>query len=235
MELKSLRDFWHVRPVNAPCHSSRNSFAFSALLGFLSLAICCGAEIPNHAGTATVKAILGQAKLSRMGGSFTPLGPGMVVRPGDLIQTASGSAVDLHLGDVAGTVRLTESASLVVDTYLCLDTALGGEFQIRLGLLDGEILGLSKSVLQPSQFEIKTAAGIARILEGRFRVDARGRVVVVEGKALFAHVPTGGEPSAHTLTGPPAVYFAPGQGVQPAPKDLQREVISQMRSKLPRR
>jgi hypothetical protein len=59
--------------------------------------------------------------------------------------------------------------------------------------------------------------------------------VVVQGKVLFAYVPTQGEAGAHTLTAPPPVYFDPDAGIQPARKDLQREVISQMRSKLPRR
>jgi hypothetical protein len=60
-------------------------------------------------------------------------------------------------------------------------------------------------------------------------------VVVLEGKVILAHVPSGGAGAAHTLTGPPAVFFNPKDGVQPASKDLTREVTKEMRSKLPRR
>jgi hypothetical protein len=48
-------------------------------------------------------------------------------------------------------------------------------------------------------------------------------------------VPPGGEASAHTLTAPPGVYFAPLEGEQPVSKDLTREIMKQMRAKLPRR
>ena len=36
-------------------------------------------------------------------------------------------------------------------------------------------------------------------------------------------------------TAPPGVYFAPLEGEQPATKDLTREIMKQMRAKLPRR
>jgi hypothetical protein len=183
---------------------------------------------------AKVQAILGQAQFSKAGGPFTPLGPGMVLRAGDLVQTATGSAVDLYLGEVAGTVRLTESATLVLDKLTMSDSS-GSGLDVQLNLRGGELLGLVKPVPQDSRFEIKVSNGIAHIIQGRFRMDANGRVVVLEGKAIFAHVPPSGEASAHTLTAPPGVYFAPLEGIQPATKDLTREIMKQMRSKLPRR
>ena len=191
-----------------------------------------GAEL--QPGQARVQAILGQAQFSKAGAAFMPLGPGMVLRPGDLVQTATGSAVDLHLGEVAGTVRLTESTTLMVDK-LMVSGPDGSGFDVQLALRGGELLGLAKPVPQDSRFEIKVSNGIAQIIQGRFRVDATGRVVVLEGKAIFAHVPPGGEASAHTLTAPPGVYFSPLEGVQPVTKVLAREITKQMHSKLPRR
>jgi hypothetical protein len=182
-----------------------------------------------------VQAMLGLAQFSKAGGAFTPLGPGMVLRPGDLVQTASGSAVDLFLGDMVGTVRLTESTTLVVDKFTPGNPGTGAGMDVQLNLRGGELLGLAKAVPQDTRFEIKVSNGIARIAEGRFRIDAAGRVVVLEGKAVFAYVAPGGEASAHPLTAPPGVYFAPLEGVQPVSKALDREIKKQMRSKLPRR
>jgi hypothetical protein len=206
------------------------------LLAFVMVLLagpCPGAD--DLSEVVRVRAILGQAQLSKRGAAFTPLGPGMVLRAGDLIQTATGSAVDLYLGEVAGTVRVTESAILVVDKFVKQGADAGAGFDISLSLRAGELLGLSKPVPQGSRFEIKVSQGIVQILEGRFRVDSGANCVLTEGRLLVAHVPPVGEPAVHKLNAPPAVYFAPEAGVQPAPKPLVREVTSQMRPKLPRR
>lgn len=203
------------------------------LLGFFIAGPVTAADV--EPGVAKVQAILGQAQLSKAGGAFTPLGPGMVVRPGDLVETATGSAVDLYLGEIAGTVRLTQSTTVALDKLTMSGPNGASGVDVQLSLRRGELLGLAKAVPQDSRFEIKVSNGIARIVEGRFRVDADGRVVVLEGKAIFAHVPAGGEASAHTLTAPPGIYFAPQDGVLQAPKDLVKEITKQMRSKLPRR
>ena len=218
--------------MNTSRRAAAQSPALRLLLGFLIAIPVAGAEL--QPGQARVQAILGQAQFSKAGAAFMPLGPGMVLRPGDLVQTATGSAVDLHLGEVAGTVRLTESATLVLDKLMMSGSSDSG-FDVQLSLRGGELLGLAKPVPRDSRFEIKVSNGIAQIIQGRFRVDATGRVVVLEGKAIFAHVPPGGEASAHTLTAPPGVYFAPLEGEQPATKELTREIMKQMRPKLPRR
>ncbi len=195
---------------------------------------CLGAD-EQHAGTAKVQGILGQAQYSRNSGPFAPLGPGMVLQPGDVVQTATGSAVDLYLVEGPGALRLTESSTLILEKLSVADEKAGEKFQVLLNLQSGELLGLSKTVSSDSRFEIKVPNGLAQVLRGRFRVDARGYLVLVDGKALFAHIPAEGAPVVHTLTAPPAVYFSPAGGVQPAPRALEREVVNQMRSKLPRR
>jgi len=219
--------------MNTSRRSNAKSTALWLLAGFLIAAPVAGADL--QPGVAKVQAILGLAQFSKAGGAFTPLGPGMVLRPGDLVQTASGSAVDLYLGEIAGTVRLTQSATLMVDKLAAGGTNGASAFDVQLSLRGGELLGLARPVPQGSRFEIKVSNGIAHVMEGRFRMDAGGRVVVLEGKVILAHVPTGGEASAHTLTAPPGVYFAPQEGVQPVSKDLAREIMKQMRPKLPRR
>jgi hypothetical protein len=230
--LNSASRFRQIEAMNTSRRSAAGSPALLLLLAFFITARCPGAD--PQPGVAKVQAILGQAQFSKAGGPFTPLGPGMVLRAGDLVQTATGSAVDLYLGEIAGTIRLTESATLVLDKLTMGDSS-GSGLDVQLNLRGGELLGLVKPVPQDSRFEIKVSNGIAHIIQGRFRMDANGRVVVLEGKAIFAHVPPSGEASAHTLTAPPGVYFAPLEGIQPATKNLTREIMKQMRSKLPRR
>ena len=233
-ELNSTRRFRHIEDMNITRHFVAAELSILPLfLGIFTAIPVTGADM--EPGVARVKAILGQAQLSKAGGAFIPLGPGMVVRPGDLVQTATDSAVDLYLGEIAGTVRLTEYATLVVDKLMMSGPSGDSGVDVQLSLRRGELLGLAKPVPHDSRFEIKVSNGLAQVLEGRFRIDAVGRVVVLEGKAIFAHVPSGGEGAAHTLTGPPGAFFNPKDGVQPASKDLTREIVKQMRSKLPRR
>jgi len=189
----------------------------------------------NQPGKATVRGILGRAQFARGNSPFTELGPGMELRPGDLIQTASKSAIELDFSDRIGTVRLTESAVLVLGKIGTTDTNSGGGSDIQLDLRKGELLGAVKRVSTGSGFEIKIPAGLAQVIEGQFRIDTQGVVVVAEGKVLFAHVPSTGEPTANNLTAPPAVYFSPSEGVRPAPKALAREVTKQLKAKMPRR
>jgi hypothetical protein len=219
--------------MNASRHPTAEWSLILLLLGGFTAAPVTGADF--EPGVAKVQGILGLAQFSKAGGAFTPLGPGMVLRPGDLVQTATGSAVDLYLGEIAGTVRLTEAATLLLDKLTVGGTNEPSGFDVQLSLRSGELLGLSKPVPKNSRFEIKFANGITQIFDGRFRADAGGRVVVLQGKAIVAHVPPGGDAAAHTLTAPPGVYFAPLEGVQPASKDLEREITKQMRAKLPRR
>jgi hypothetical protein len=192
-----------------------------------------GAE--GQPGTAIVRGILGYAQVARVSGQFSPLGPGMTLRTGDLVQTASNSALDLDFGNAVGTVRLAESGVLALDKLSGTGPKAGANYEVQLDLRKGELLGLIERVRGDSRFEVKVSKGIGHMSEGRFRIDAQGRVVVVQGKVLFAHVPLTGDPAAHTLTAPPASYFSPEEGVRPAPKELIREVTNQMRSKLPRR
>lgn len=219
--------------MNALPTITQRCLALLLVLGSFTASPIRGAE--GAPSVAKVQAILGQAQFSKAGGPFTPLGPGMVLRPGDLVQTATESALDLYLGEVPGTVRLTEATTLVVDKLTVGGTNGPAAFDVQLTLRGGELLGHAKPVPQDSRFEIKLSNGITHIFDGRFRIDAGGRVVVLQGKAIIAHVPASGEAAAHTLTAPPAVYFAPLEGVQPASKDLVREITKQARSKLPRR
>ncbi len=179
---------------------------------------------------AEVKGILGRAQFSTGGGPYQPLKGGTVLRPGDVVQTASQSALDLYLGPAAGTVRLTESATLSIDKMAVNDASS----DVELHLKGGELLGKVGGAAGTSKFVVKTAGGLGAVIKGEFRFDARGYFVLLEGKALFVTTPDSGEPIANSLSAPPAAVYMPGSGVRPAPSELQKEVRRQAKVKLPK-
>jgi hypothetical protein len=221
----------HFKNMNVALHRTRSGSLILLTLFALTARLLAAGPLVQ----VPVKGVLGRAQYSRANGPFIPLGPGMSVRGGDVVQTANGSAVDLDFGSPAGLVRLTENAVLHLDALNKASTNQGGATEIKLNLKSGELLGIAKRVPDEGRFEIKIPVGLVQILEGRYRIDARGYIVLVEGKALLAYVPATGEPQAHTLTAPKPVYFSPAEGLNFAPKELEREVDKQLRAKLPRK
>jgi hypothetical protein len=216
-------------------HITRCPVRFFLILTLLLVAVdqrtSRAAEEPVR--TPRVVGMVGRVQFSRETGVFAPLLNGTELRPGDVVRTAVASAVDLDLGSGPGIVRLTESSTLTLDKLPTGQTnSADGGTALEISLGAGELLGQCKASPAGSRFEIKTPLGIAQILHGQFRVQSRGYIVLVDGKLLFAHVPPGGQPSAHTLSAPPACYFTPVAGVRPAPKELVREVKNQWKAKL---
>ena len=201
-----------------------------------------------------VLGVLGRAQFSRNGGEFAPLAPGAQLQAGDIVRTATGSALDLQFNPAPVNVRLTAETVLVLERLPGVQapstgsgqasTGSGqastdsgrvpGGLEVGLALRSGEILTQSKPLPASARFEIKTTIGIAQVLGGVTRIQARGYLVVTEGKMLFAHVVAGKEPAAHALSAPPPCYFTPSTGIQPAPRDLVQEVKSQWKAKLPK-
>src|SRR6185436_7463852 len=126
-----------------------------------------------------------------------------------------------------GTVRLTELTTLVIEKW----QGTGPGYELNLFLRDGEMLGRVVHPMTPSRFQIKVNTGVGAIVEGQFRLNSKGYLVLLDGKGAYVHTPITGEPAAHALTSPPQ-YFSPSGGVRPAPPELVKEVNSQWRSKL---
>ena len=185
-----------------------------------------------------VVGLLGRVQVSHDSGAFVPLLTGAELRSGDVVRTAIASAVDLDLGAGPGIVRLTESSTVILDKLPGAQTSVtnapgtNDALQVELSLGTGELLGQCKPGPSGMRFEIKTPLGLAQVLHGQFRIQSRGYLVLLDGKMLFAHVPPGGQPAAHTLNAPPACYFTPLVGVQPAPRELVREVKNQLKAKV---
>jgi hypothetical protein len=203
-------------------------FACWAVLAPAPLGVC-----QDQPGRAEVRAVMGSASYSTSGGQAMALRPGAVLAEGLVIQSGPGSAVDLWLGQSAGTVRLTQSTTLALEKLPTSDDAPENTIQIRLNLLDGTILGFNNNLTTASRYEVKVSNGIVAVGGNKFRINSRGFLVLLSGTLLFAHVPAGGEPVAHTLKAPPAVYFSPIENaVRRAPLTLEEEVFRQCKPKL---
>ncbi len=196
--------------------SSPRPWLVIAVASLLPLWTCVAA--PAVAG------LRGLAQFSRDGGAFRPLKPGTVLQNGDTLQTATDSALDLNLGPKAGTLRLLQSTTLQISS---IDLN-----QVLLNLKGGEVVGNPGKQPASGKYRIEVPGGIAGIVAGDFRLNAKGYLVVIDGKALFAEA-TSGEPRVHSLDG--TVYFSPqDNAVHPAPKELQKDVRTQLKARLPR-
>jgi hypothetical protein len=177
---------------------------------------------------ATVTGLLGLAQVARAGGGFAPVKVGTVLNPGDLVQTANGSALDLSFGKMPGVVRLLQSTTV--------EFAVISSTNLELKLKGGELVTRWKKPPAGSKFQIEVQNGIAGILEGDMRLDARGHLVLLEGTALFVETREEAEPLAHTLKAEKPIYYSPTEhSVRPAPKELQRELSKQLKAKLPKK
>jgi hypothetical protein len=160
-----------------------------------------------------------------------PLRRGASLAEGLILRTGPDSAMDLSLGKRAGVVRLTANTTVLLEKLP--DPASDAvPLHVRLELREGVLLSLGNTLSITDRYEVKIPGGVAGLAGREVRVDARGYIVVLSGKVLFAGAPPGAEPVVHTLTAPPAVYYSPHEGVRPAPRELEREVRSQCASKL---
>ena len=198
------------------------AFALAASSGF--------GQAPT--GGAKVAGVVGTAVYSTSGNASLPLNPGDRLAEGWILKTGPGSAVDLSLGPRAGILRLTENTTVSLDQLVAGGAIPDTQVQIKLNVTEGTVVGFNNQLTTAAKYEVKTATGIAAIGGSGFRVDSRGRVVLLAGTVLVAYVPAGGEPVIHTLKAPPASYFSPREGVRPAPKALEQEVRAQCKPKL---
>lgn len=194
-------------------------------LGLLAAVIGCYAAETTQ---AEVSGAFGVATVQLPGAPEEALRHGMPLTEGAILRTASGSAVDLHLGAEAGVIRLTQN-TMVTITML---RATNAHFETYLNLQHGAILGNGARIRAGSRYQIKTAAGIAAIGNAAFRLHAEGYFVVIEGSAQYAFVPAEGDVQLQTLSAPPAVYFSPAEGIKEAPKALVREIVNQSKARL---
>lgn len=197
------------------------------ILSICAAALLTALRSTGADGPAEVSGVFGKAFIQTFAGE-TPLRAGARIDAGSRIRTETGGAADIFLGKEAGVIRLTQNTFVHIEQLQATNDAS----LIYVHLQQGSILGNGSNVRDTSRFQIKTATGIAGISRAAFRVHAEGYFIVLDGKAHFAHVPTNAEPKLHSLDAPPPVYFSPQHGVQPAPKELVREIVNQSRARL---
>jgi hypothetical protein len=184
-------------------------------------------------GTVTVRGLMGSATYSTAGSAAMPLRPDSTIPIGSVVKTGTGAAVDLSLSHNAGVVRLLQNATLSIDHFNASGPTTGAPVDIQLNLSGGAMLGFDQKLSATSKYRVKVPQGIADVTGSKYRLDAQGYLVLLEGTALFAFVSAGGEPTPFPMTAPPAVYFSPLEGgVRPAPSELEREVTLQAKGKL---
>jgi len=181
-------------------------------------------KLNAQVGRADVQGVTGEASYTMAGAAAIPLRTGASLRPGARVSTGRNSAMDLFFGPEIGTVRLTQN------TVLSLDKLDGR--QTLLTLMEGSVVGWGAKVPPSTEYQVKLPNGIVGIVEGKYRLDSRGYLVLLNGAMAFAYVAPGSVPIPYTLKAPPAVYFSPVEGVKPAPAPLQREVELQSKGKL---
>jgi len=206
---------------------SSSLFAFVCGLASIAGVSVRGASSPTE---ALVWGLTGNALYSAGGAPGLPVAAGMSFVPGTVIKTGAGAVVDLFLGDAFGHVRLVENSRLEI---LKLHPPTSGDAgQLELDLQAGSLVGTGHQFATPTSYQVKVSNGIAGIGRAAYRVNARGFLVVLEGTGVFAYVPATGEPGAHVVSGPPASYFSPFEGVRASPPALTTEVSEQLRARL---
>jgi len=167
-------------------------------------------------GIAKVVAVAGDARYF-VAGDSTPhiLKPGMILKSGITIQTASGplNYVDLVLNnpqavappepgpsDIAhfqpkaeqDGIRIFDNSVLAVDKLTRTQTGADVVTDTELDLKAGSILGTVKKLSPASKYEVKIPNGVAGIRGTVYFLSASGIVRVLSGSVVVAYVGSGG-------------------------------------------
>jgi hypothetical protein len=195
----------------------------------VAVALTTNLQAQTHQGKAEVRGIKGSAMYSVAGAPLMPLKVGTVLGSGATIKTASGSTVDLFLGNSAGVVRVTENTTLTLDKLALTDTGADTVVEVQMNLPEGTILGNVNKLSAASKYEIKVPNGVAGIRGTKYRISSSSYIVLLDGTLIFVYVPPANPtPTPYTLIGPPAQYFSPIEGVKPAPEALVNEMRGQL-------
>src|SRR6185503_18706679 len=93
----------------------------------------------SQPASAEVRGITGGAMFSTSGDAAAPLRVGMTLNPGSVIKTSTGSAVDLYLGQGAGTVRLIANSTLAIDKLVRSSASAATVEEVQLYLPEGTL------------------------------------------------------------------------------------------------
>ena len=167
-------------------------------------------------GSARVLHLVGNAQYSTDGAkTWQPLKVGDVVAPGAVVQTASGSSMDLVLANkeesllqqvnptpsmtfrpqgeaTADVIRMYENTVLGVDKLTFTQTGADVVTETQLDLRRGKIFGSVKKMSGASRYEVKYPTGVASIRGTVFILYYTGVLSVYSGN--ITESPTSGAP-----------------------------------------
>ena len=195
-------------------------------------------------GIAKVVKIKGSARyMSNTGGNWQPLRSGTLLKPGAIVQTASGSYVDMVLNNASAAwsplpmastagappatglsyqpksdqdaVRIFENTVLSVDKLTIDQTGVDTVTDTELDLKAGSIMGSVKKLSTASKYEVKVPNGVAGIRGTIYWISAAGQLSVVQGSISYAYLNSDG--SVATVTVSAGQYFDPSSGLPPQP------------------
>lgn len=166
------------------------------------------AQLPSQ-GAAKVVRIKGAARYTTGDNKWLPLNVGDVLKPGTVIQTASGSQVDMLLWDReqvsermispvfvykpdvearVNMIRMYENTVLSLDKLLWTETGADLVTETQLDLRAGRIFGTVKKISGASRYEVKFPNGVAGIRGTIYMLDASGLVKVLVGVVVMSYV-----------------------------------------------
>jgi hypothetical protein len=180
----------------------------------LALATIPSLSAETTDGIAKVVAVGGHARYFLPGDSKShDLSPGMVLKPGTIIQTASGAGnyVDIVLNnshaieapeatpsEIASYsqkpmaeqdgIRLKENTVLSIDKLTVTQTGADTVTDTELDLKAGKILGTVKKLSPTSKYEVKVPNGVAGIRGTIYSLSANGILQVLTGAVVLAYV-----------------------------------------------
>lgn len=162
---------------------------------------------------ALVRSMTGSATYSVEGRSGIPIKPGSRLPVGSVIQTGSGSSVELFLGRGTGIVKLKENTTLGIIKLSTTDTGAELLTDTQLSLPAGDLLGSVNKLPAGSHYEIKTPDGLAGVRGTRYRIQVPGGISVLDGTLVFVN-----------KDGKPTVVKGPGffdpRGTEPTSRPL---------------
>src|ERR1043165_2944873 len=137
-------------------------------------------SIVADAQIAEVRGVNGEATYTVGNSAAVSVRKGVSLPVGALVKTGRGAAVDIYLGPTYGTVRLTQNTILSIDKLEARQTFLT--------LWDGAFVGWDAKVPANASFQVKLSKGILGFVSGKYRVDARSYLVLLEGLMVHAYV-----------------------------------------------
>ena len=203
----------------------------SAHLLLASLFFCSMAAAQTTTIKAEVWDVRGPATYAVGPGAPRPIETGTIIPAGAVVKTGLGAALDISLGKKIGSIRLAQNTVLGFEKLQMTDSK-GDLFDIQLSLTEGSLLGEVRDVPAAGKLDVKTPASLTGLRGGKFRIQAEGYIVLLDGHILNVYIPPTGDPVLYKLNAPPAVYFSPTEAVRPAPPALIQEVQGQLKARL---